>query len=162
MQYNFKTNRLLLNALTLNDVAFIFELVNSLEWIKFIGDKNIRTKEDAVAYVQKIISNPNVCYWTVKLQNEKTPIGIITFIKRDYLKHHDIGFAFLSNYTKQGYAYEATTAVLNQVTTHAVHKHILAVLPLNKSKTLRGIKPFHDAFFHENAFQKIWLLGNPP
>src|ERR1700712_4843826 len=98
MQNNYYTKRLILNELSLNDKAFITELLNTPEWIKFIGDRNIRTKENAREYIQKIMVNPNIKYWVVKLQDEKTSIGIITFIKRDYLEYNDIGFAFLSKF----------------------------------------------------------------
>lgn len=53
-------------------------------------------------------------------------MGIITFIKRDYLDHYDIGFAFLSKYTGKGYAYEATIAILKDVVKSPTHTHILA------------------------------------
>ncbi len=122
------TARLILNELSLNDAAFIFELVNTDEWKKFIGDRNIHTEQDAKTYIQKIIDNPNVNYWVVKTKGQEIPIGIITFIKRDYLEHHDIGFAFLARYTKQGYAYEATVAVLKEVIKDSSHTHVLATI----------------------------------
>ena len=62
MEIKYKTERLILNALCLTDTEFISELVNTQEWIKFIGDRNIRTKEDAKNYVQRIIDNPNINY----------------------------------------------------------------------------------------------------
>ncbi|MBK6914957.1 MAG: GNAT family N-acetyltransferase [Ignavibacteriales bacterium] len=126
MKKNYLTTRLILNELSLNDEQFIMELVNTPEWIKFIGDRNIRTQEDARVYIQKIIDNSAVNYWIVKLQEQNIPIGIITFIKRDYLEHYDIGFAFLSKFTKKGYAYEATTTVLNDIINDLTHTHILA------------------------------------
>ncbi len=115
MQSSYKTERLLLEKLTLDDTEFISELVNTAEWIKFIGDRNIHTKEDAVAYITRLIYNPAIKYWVVKPKGQETSTGIITLIKRDYLEHHDIGFAFLPRYTKHGYAFEATMAVLNDL-----------------------------------------------
>ena len=126
MQTSYSTQRLSLTTLTTDDADFIMELVNTPEWIKFIGERNIKSNEDSIAYLQKIIDNPNVNYWIVNLQQQNIPIGIITFIKRDYLNHHDIGFAFLSKYTRQGYAYEATKIVLADVINNSVHSNILA------------------------------------
>jgi len=137
MQKDYLTNRLILNTLNINDHAFITELVNTPEWIKFIGDRNIRTQEDAKTYIQKTIDNPNVNYWAVKLQGQHTPVGIITFIKRDYLEHYDIGFAFLPQYTNKGYAHEATTAVLNDIINNLTHTHILATTVKENTNSIK-------------------------
>jgi RimJ/RimL family protein N-acetyltransferase len=126
MKNNYLTARLILNELSLNDEAFILDLVNTAEWIKFIGDRNVKTQEDARIYIQKIIDDPTVHYWVVKLQEQNIPIGVITFIKRAYLEHYDIGFAFLSKFAGKGYAYEAATEVLNDILNHPHHTHILA------------------------------------
>ena len=95
MQTNYNTARLLLRTMNADDNTFIFELLNTAGWIKFIGDRNIETSEDADKYIQKIITNPDINYRIVTLQDTETAIGLVTFIKRNYLDHHDIGFAFL-------------------------------------------------------------------
>lgn len=123
---SYRTDRLLLEELNSSDNEFLLELVNTSEWIRFIGDRNMRTMEDANLYIQKIIDNPKACYWVVRLHGQQSPMGIITFIKRDYLDHYDIGFAFLSKYTGKGYAYEATIAILKDVVKSPTHTHILA------------------------------------
>lgn len=112
MRTNYKTDRLLLRTLTPGDAEFIRDLVNTPGWIKFIGERNVKTLEDAHQYIKKIISNPHVEYRVVTLPHEQKAIGIISFIKRDYLDHHDIGFAFLPAYAGQGYAFEAAEVVL--------------------------------------------------
>jgi ribosomal-protein-alanine N-acetyltransferase len=125
MKNNYSTDRLLLNEINLKDAEFILELVNTPEWIKFIGDRNVGDITDANEYIQKIISNPNAHFWVVRIRDQQIPIGIITFIKRDFLDHHDIGFAFLAKYTKKGYAYEATITVLNDAIKYSIYKQIL-------------------------------------
>ncbi len=126
MQTNYKTERLLLRTLTLADAPFIFELVNTAGWIKFIGDRNVHTKEDAERYIQKILSNADIHYRVVTLQDTQTTVGVVTLIKRNYLEHHDIGFAFLPNHAKQGYAFEASAAVLADLLKSNQHQTILA------------------------------------
>jgi hypothetical protein len=70
----------------------------------------------------------------VHLRETVTAIGIVTFIKRDYLEHFDIGFAFLPEHANNGYAYEAATAVLQDVMNDPYHKNILATtIKENKS-----------------------------
>lgn len=109
------TERLIVENIKLSDNKFIFELVNSIGWLKFIGNRNVSSPIEATAYIQKIIDTSNLYYWVVKLKESNIAIGIITFIKREYLEYHDIGFAFLPSFFNKGYAYEATSAVLNSV-----------------------------------------------
>ena len=88
------TDRLLIEPLSINDNSFIFELVNTEGWLKFIGDRNVHSKQEAIANIQRIKNTPNLIYWVVRLKDNHVPIGIISFLKRSYLEHFDIGFAF--------------------------------------------------------------------
>lgn len=127
------TDRLVLEALSEQDNHFIFKLVNTKGWLEFIGNRNVNSSDDAIGYIQKIRENPNVTYWVVKLKEERHSIGVITLIKRDYLEHHDIGFAFLPHYMNQGYAFEAANEVIRYVFEDLNHTHIQAiVLPSNQ------------------------------
>jgi [ribosomal protein S5]-alanine N-acetyltransferase len=110
-----ETNRLILKELSVTYAGFIFDLVNTEEWIRYIGNRNVANLNDAVQYIQKIIDNKTSDYWVVELKNDHTPIGVITYFKRDYLDNKDIGFAFLPAYTKKGFALEATECVLKEI-----------------------------------------------
>lgn len=146
MLRNYKTARLFLRTLNADDSAFIFELVNTAGWIKFIGDRNINTSEDADKYIQKIITNTDINYRVVTLHNTKTAIGLVTFIKRNYLDHHDIGFAFLPAYSKQGYAFEATQEVLNDLLNSGEHATILASTIPENSTSIQLLKKLGFTF----------------
>lgn len=129
---NLTTERLSLQALTTEDFAFIQELVNTEGWLRFIGDRSVHSKEDAIGYINKINSAPNIHYWVVRLLENQAPIGVVTFIKRDYLDHFDIGFAFLPPHNGKGYAYEAANKVLATVRLQPEHAVVLATtLPDN-------------------------------
>ncbi len=158
MQTNYQTNRLVLNEISLNDRAFIFELVNSAEWIKFIGDRNISSITDANEYITKIISNPNINFWVVRIKDQQVPIGIITFIKRDYLDDYDIGFAFLAAYTQKGYAYEASMAVLNDVIRNGNHKNILATTVKTNTSSIHLLEKLGLRFYKEIENENQVLL----
>jgi hypothetical protein len=75
------TERLSVEPLTINDDDFIFELVNSEGWIRFIGNRNITCRTEATDYIEKILGNKNISYWVVKLKDPQQSIGIITYIK---------------------------------------------------------------------------------
>jgi RimJ/RimL family protein N-acetyltransferase len=128
------TERLFITSLNATHSEFIIELLNSAGWLKFIGERNIKTSADAENYINKINNAENLTYWVAKLKETNTPIGIVTLIKRDYLDHHDIGFAFLPQYAKQGLALEATKAVLADVMQKQPFEKILATtIPENVS-----------------------------
>ena len=128
------TDRLFIEPLSNSDDNFIIELLNTNGWIKFIGNRNINSSADAIAYIERINGNKNISYWTVKLKDTKSTIGLITLIKREYLEHNDIGFAFLPMFINKGYAYEATAAVLINLVEQNTITHILAeTLPENTS-----------------------------
>lgn len=132
MDFQLQTTRLQIQPISEQDDAFIFELLNSEGWIKFIGNRNILTRVDAKSYIAKIAQAPHIHYYTVKLIDSQNPIGLVTLIKRDYLEHHDIGFAFLPQYAKHGYAKEAARALLLEILKDSSHSKILATtIPSN-------------------------------
>src|SRR4051812_42363198 len=145
MVTNITTERLSLNALTVEDHHFLQELVNTNGWLQFIGDRNVHSKEDAVSYINKINSMQDTYYWVVRIIETQAPIGIVTFIKRAYLEHFDIGFAFLPNYNGKGYAYEAVKAILLLISSKPEHSIVLAtVMPDN----VNSIKLLTKLGFH--------------
>ena len=162
MQTNYKTERLLLRAMNTDDAAFIAELLNTAGWIKFIGDRNVRTSEDAGNYIQKILTNPAISYRVVTLQEDETAIGVVTFIKRDYLDHHDIGFAFLPAYNKQGYAFEATKEVLTDLLNTGEYSTILATTIPENISSIQLLKKlgftFSKQIVHESLALQLYAI----
>ncbi|HEX2605876.1 MAG TPA: GNAT family N-acetyltransferase [Flavisolibacter sp.] len=121
-----QTGRLRLEDVSADHAAFIRELVNTSGWLTFIGERNVRSDEDAVRYITGIRANPDINYWVVHLKESGSPVGIVSFIKRNYLDHHDIGFAFLPEHMGKGYAYEASKAVLEALFATKKYEKILA------------------------------------
>ncbi len=126
MKKQYTSNRLLLNSVTQQDLDFVFELVNMPEWLRFIGNRHVDTKDETCYYIKKIIDNPNIHYWVVTLKEEQIPVGIVTFIKRYYLEHFDIGFAFLKRHTQKGYAYEAANTILQAALADPAYNRVVA------------------------------------
>ena len=111
-----ETDRLVLRWLNDGDAPFILELLNDPGWLRFIGDKGVRTLDDARNYIR---SGPADMYarlghglYLAALKDGGTPIGMCGLIKRDGLDDVDIGFAFLPQYRGRGYALEAAAATL--------------------------------------------------
>jgi RimJ/RimL family protein N-acetyltransferase len=161
MKNHFTTKRLVLNPLNLSDKSFIFDLLNTEGFIKFIGDRNIKTDEDALNYCQKIMDNPTISYWVVKLKKGLIPIGIISFIKRDYLEYHDIGFAFLPDYAKKGYAFEAASTVLNEALRDVNHRFILATTIKDNINSIKLLEKLGLQFDKEISVgtDNLWMYS---
>jgi RimJ/RimL family protein N-acetyltransferase len=109
------TTRLVIRPFAASDAGFIVELVNDPAWLLYIGDKNIRSLDDAARYIE---NGPRAMYqrvgfglWLVALK-DGTPIGMCGLIRRDDLEDVDLGFAFLPRYRRNGYAFEAARRVL--------------------------------------------------
>ncbi|WP_068986833.1 MULTISPECIES: GNAT family N-acetyltransferase [Lysinibacillus] len=110
-----ETERLTLRLQTTEDADFILELVNDPSWLQFIGDRGVRTVEDAREYILNSINmyeKSGFCFYLVERKEDNIPLGICGLVKRDSLEDVDIGFAFLPTYWGKGYAYEAASAVL--------------------------------------------------
>ncbi len=112
----FDTTRLVLRELTLHDAPFILELVNTPGWLKYIGDRNIKTIEAAETYLTNgpIKSYHDHGFGLLLVQTKVTniPIGMCGILKRETLEHPDLGFAFLPEYIGKGYGFEAASATL--------------------------------------------------
>ena len=111
-----ETDRLILRQLVVEDATFIFALLNDPGWLRFIGDRGIRTLDDARNY---ILQGPVAMYarhgfglYVTARKQDGVPIGLCGLLKRDGLADVDIGYAFLPQFRGQGYAAEAATAVM--------------------------------------------------
>ncbi len=111
-----ETERLLLRQITPDDAHFILELMNDPTYIRFIGDKGVKTIDDAVQYISKIVIDSyqqnGYGLWLVALKETLISIGICGLIKRDIFEDVDLGYAFLADHRGKGYASEAAAAVL--------------------------------------------------
>lgn len=149
MQKYYETTRLSLSPLTPDDAAFIQELVNSPEWIEFIGQRNVTDEDSAKAYIQKILDSPSVQYWVARLSADGTPVGVVTLIQRAYLEHQDLGFALLKRYTQQGLAKEAALAVLDAYWRETEAPCILATTVLHNSSSIQLLERLGYVFQKE-------------
>ena len=124
------TPRLDLRELKFGDAEFILELLNEAGFIRFIGDKGVRTLSDARDYIQhgpmdSYARNGFGLY--AACLRDGTPIGICGLVKREGLNDPDVGFAFLSRYWSSGYAVESAAAVLTHARDTLHIKRVVAI-----------------------------------
>src|SRR5215213_1049228 len=110
-----ETERLTLRRITLDDADFIHRLLNEPSFLEFIGDKGVRTLDDACDYIRR---GPLASYERfgfglfITALKDGTRIGICGLVKRDGLEDVDVGFAFLPEFWSKGYAVESAAAVM--------------------------------------------------
>jgi len=114
-----ETERLTLRRLSVDDAPFILELLNDPSFLRFIGDKGVRTLDDARRYIATQMASYQRygfgLYLTERRQ-DRAPIGICGLVKRDSLDDVDVGFAFAPAFWSQGYGAEAAAAVIAHAT----------------------------------------------
>ncbi|HAI19199.1 MAG TPA: RimJ/RimL family protein N-acetyltransferase [Xanthomarina gelatinilytica] len=155
-----ETNRLIISKLTLEDASFILELTNTPHFIKYVGNKNLKTLEDAKNYLKegtlKSFKNFGFGFYKLQLKQEQNKtIGTCGLVKREQLDHVDIGFAMLPSYEGKGFGLEASKEILKLAKNTFKLTRILAItLPTNSNsiKLLeklgltyeKRVKPFED------------------
>lgn len=133
----FETERLRLRYFTLDDADFIIRLLNTPGWLEFIGDRNVKDKEQAENYLRngafKSYELNGFGLSMVEIKDGNIPIGMSGILRRDELDNPDIGFAFLPEYMGRGYALEISSALMKYAKDELKMEKILAItLPHNK------------------------------
>lgn len=145
-----ETERLRLRAFTLNDADFILDLLNSPGWLQFIGDRNVRTTEQAKAYLEngpmKSFREYGHGLSLVEIKSDKQPIGMCGILHRSYLEQPDIGFALLPDFQGQGYAGEIVAATLQQAKTHWNIPDVSAIVLENNTRSVRLLEKLGFSF----------------
>lgn len=135
------TERLALRELNDGDAAFTLELLNSPGWIRFIGDRGMRTEDEARDYLAKgpidMYRRLGFGLYAVLRKGDATPIGMCGLIKRDNLDDVDIGFAFLDRHAGQGYAFEAAKAVMSHAREVLGIQRIVAITSVDNERSIR-------------------------
>jgi RimJ/RimL family protein N-acetyltransferase len=145
-----ETQRLILRRQTIDDAEFIFSLVNDPSWLRFIGDRGVRSVEDARAYILKgamdSYSRHGFGLYLTVLKDSGAPVGICGLVKRETLDDVDIGFAFLPQFAGQGYACESAYAVMTHAKNDIGLKRVIAITHPENLASIRLLKKLGLAF----------------
>ena len=112
----FETPRLILKPTSEEDAGFVVELFNSPKWLRYIGDRNVHTSDEAKAYISTKIKPQferlGYANYTVIRKSDNVKLGSCGLYDREGLDGIDIGFAFLPAFEGNGYAFEAARKIL--------------------------------------------------
>jgi pimeloyl-ACP methyl ester carboxylesterase/RimJ/RimL family protein N-acetyltransferase len=165
-----ETERLRLRTVTADDAAFYLELVNDPAFIEHIGDRGIRTLDDAR---RSVLDGPAAMQeerghslYVVELRDKRVPVGMCGLIKRATLDDIDIGYAFLPQYCGQGFAYEAARAVLDYAASIGINRVAAITSPNNvaSNQLLRKLGLRFQHFVHltpEDPGTNLYLVELP-
>lgn len=165
-----ETERLILRKLTLDDAPFMLELVNDPDFLRYIGDKGVRTLEDARDYIRK---GPLASYeshgfglYMVERKADGVAVGTCGLLQRENLEHPDVGFAFLAAHRRSGYAFEAASAVLAHGRREFGMERILAIVSPENAGSIRlleklGLKQEGKVRMADDE-EEIFLFGTEP
>ncbi len=139
-----ETGRLTLRRLDFDDAPFLVELLNQPSFLANIGDRGVRTVEDAPRYLRE---GPMAMYekygfglWHVSRRSDGAAIGMCGLLKRDILPDVDVGYAFLPQFWGKGYAFEAADATLRHAAKKFGLKRVVAVVSEGNEPSIRVIE----------------------
>jgi [ribosomal protein S5]-alanine N-acetyltransferase len=125
------TERTHLREIERTDAPFICALLNQPSFLRYIGDRMVRTSEDAANFIesryQQSYREHGFGLYLVELRQSATPIGMCGFVRRPGLTGPDMGFAFLPEFEGRGFAYESAVAALQYARTRIDLTTLLAI-----------------------------------
>ena len=146
-----ETDRLVIRKLELGDAGFMLDLLNQPSFIQFIGDRGVKTLDDARAYIEERAltgyEKNGFGPFAVELKGGPEVIGIVSLLDRDELDDVDVGFAFLPDFWRRGYAFEASMAVMEFAFEDLRLQRIIAVTQtdnIGSIKTLEKMGLAHE------------------
>ncbi len=148
--YIIETERLALRRMNDADAPFMLDLLNQPSFVENIGDRGVRTLEQARTYIE---NGPVASYarygfglYLVVVKETGEAAGICGLVKRDGLDDVDIGFALLPNHWKKGYAVESASAVKNHAAAIVGLKRLVAITSPQNWPSIRVLETIGLAF----------------
>lgn len=124
--------RLALRRVTPDDAAFLLRQLNEPGWLEHIGDRGVRTLDDARRYIELRILAPygrlGFGMYRVETRADGRALGLCGLVKRDTLPDPDLGFSLLEEYWGRGYAVEAGRAVMQYARDRLGLEKLLAIV----------------------------------
>lgn len=145
-----ETERLLIREVEERDAAFMNELLNSPGFLNYIGDRGVRSDEEARRFIRdryrKSYTDNGYGLYAVLLKDTNEPVGICGFVRRDSLPGPDIGFAFLPQHERKGYGMESSAALLKFGREKLNFDRLYAITTLDNKPSIRLLEKLGFAF----------------
>lgn len=146
-----ETERLILDHLHSEvDASFILRLVNEPSWVRFVGDRGVRTEEDARRYLEngpvRSYETHGFGFYRVRRKLDDAVLGMCGIVQRDGLEGVDLGFAFLPEYWGKGYAQEASQGVIQHAKNAWGLQQLWAICTADNERSIRLLEKLGFTF----------------
>lgn len=165
MNWDIETPRLVLREFVETDAAMVLALLNEPSFHEFIGDRGVRTIDDARRYLRE---GPIASYaehghgllWMGLKQANAEPagIGMCGLVRRPSLPGPDIGFAVTPVYWGVGYTTEGATAVLSRGREKLAITSVYGITLPHNHRSIRVLEKLGLQFVEEKSLNS----GAPP
>lgn len=139
-----ETERLTLSEMCADDASFVLALLNDPGFLRHIGDRQVRTLDDARDYIaNKVIGSYDTYGFGMYLmtsQRDGAQVGMCGLVKRDALDDVDVGYALLPAFRGSGYALEAAAAVLEYAGAELGIERIVAITSADNDASARLLR----------------------
>jgi RimJ/RimL family protein N-acetyltransferase len=133
------TDRLRLTPVTAADTDFVLEILNDPGWLANIGDRGVRTAEQARAYIADRFEGK--AWWVVRDAGSGEALGLAGIVPtRPGMETPDLGYAFLARHSGKGYATEAAKAVLDHGREALGHSRLAAITTVSNTPSQRVLE----------------------
>ena len=126
------------------DAPFVLRLLNEPSFIDFIGDRGVRTLDDARRYLREgpIASCRTHGHGLLRLalRDGGEPLGMCGLVRRDTLPMPDLGFALLPEAWGKGYVQEASRAVLEHGRATLGLTEVLAITSTHNARSMATLR----------------------
>jgi [ribosomal protein S5]-alanine N-acetyltransferase len=150
MEIIIETERLILRKFTVDDAPFMLKLLNTPSWLRFIGDRNVHSLEEAEQFLlnryMKGYETHGFGFYIVIEKATQNPIGMCGLVKRDTLEDVDIGFAFMPDFVGKGYGFEAASATLKYAKNVLKLEKVIAIVDPENMVSIALIKKIGMTF----------------
>jgi len=162
-----ETERLTLRKLdSALDAEFIFELLNTPKFVRYIGDRGVRSADEASDFIEdryrQSYRDHGYGLYVVELKTDNTPVGLCGFVRRESLDSPDIGFAFLPGHEGKGYGFESASGMMQYGRETLGFTTVLAITSLDNDASARLLKKLEFTFDEiiDSGGEKLKLFSN--
>jgi RimJ/RimL family protein N-acetyltransferase len=152
-----ETDRLLIRHFTLDDAEFVVRVLNEPSFIENVGDRGVRTTEDGVKY---LADGPIASYEAngygmnvVVLKETGERIGMCGLVRRPQFADPDVGYSFLPEFWRRGYAEESVIAVIAHARISLGIERVIAIVSPHNIPSTRLLEKRGFVFEKRTLFQ---------
>lgn len=164
-----ETERLTLRCFDESDAAFVLELLNDPAWLSNIGDRNVRTIEEARTWIaQKLVASyrqNGFGLWAMQRRDDDVLMGMCGLLQRDALPELDVGYALAPAFRGHGYAREGVRGCLAYARTRLARSRVFAIVAPHNQPSIRlleavGMVKLGERYFEDETEVFAWSAGD--